>query len=185
MIDVNQLRRGVTFEMDSALWQVLEYAHHKPGRGSATIRIKARNLRTGAIVERTFTSGDRVEEIRLDTRQTQFLYSDGDFYHFMDVETFEQMILNSEALRDVLPFLTEGMQVDVTEYEGEALEVELPVTVDMEVIQAESAVKGNTATGATKNVRLSTGMQVQVPLFVNVGDIIRLDTRTGKYLARA
>lgn len=185
MIDVNQLRRGVTFEMDSALWHVLEYAHHKPGRGSATIRIKARNLRTGAIVERTFTSGDRVEEIRLDTRQTQFLYSDGDLYHFMDVETFDQMILNSEALDNVLPFLTEGMQVDVTEYDGEALEVELPVTVDMEVIQAESAVKGDTATGATKNVRLSTGMQVQVPLFVNVGDFIRLDTRTGKYLARA
>jgi elongation factor P len=185
MIDVNQLRKGVSFEMDNALWSVLEYAHHKPGRGNATIRTKARNLRTGATVEHTFTSGDRVQEIRLYTRTAQFLYSDDDLYHFMDVETFEQLVLNAGALQDALPFLTEGMQLDVTEYGGEALEVALPVTLDMEVTQAESAVKGDTATGATKNVRLSTGLQVQVPLFVNVGDVIRVDTRTGKYLARA
>ena len=185
MIDVNQLRKGVTFEMDNALWRVLEYAHHKPGRGSATIRTKTRNLRTGAKVERTFNSGDRVQEISLDTREAQFLYNDVDLYHFMDVETFEQLVLNAGVLQDALPFLTEGMQLNVTEYAGEALEVELPVTVDLEVTQAESAVKGDTATGATKNVRLSTKMQVQVPLFVDVGDVIRIDTRTGKYLARA
>ena len=185
MIDVNQLRKGVTFELDDAIWRVLEYAHHKPGRGSATIRTKARNLRTGATVEHTFTSGDNVQDVRLDTRQAQYLYSDGDLYHFMDVETFEQLVLNASALNDALPFLTEGMQLDVTEYNGEALEVELPVTVDMEVTQAESAVKGDTATGATKNVLLSTGMQVQVPLFVKVGDVIRVDTRTHKYIARA
>ena len=185
MIDVNQLRKGVTFEMDNAIWRVLEYAHHKPGRGSATIRTKTRNLRTGATVEHTFTSGDRVQDIRLDTRQAQLLYSDGDLYHFMDVETFEQVALNVGALRDALPFLTEGLQLDVTEYDGEALEVELPLTVEMEVTESELAVKGDTATGATKNVHLSTGLQVQVPLFVSVGDVIRIDTRTGKYLARA
>ena len=185
MIDVNQLRKGVTFELDDAIWRVLEYAHHKPGRGNATIRTKARNLRTGATVEHTFTSGDRVQDIRLDTRQAQFLYSDGDLYHFMDTETFEQLVLNAGVLQDALPFLTEGMQLDVTEYHGEALEVELPVTADMEVTQAESAVKGDTATGATKNVLLSTGMQVQVPLFVKVGDVIRVDTRTHRYIARA
>ncbi len=185
MIDVNQLRKGVTFEMDNVLWRVLDYAHHKPGRGSATIRTKARNLRTGATVERTFNSGDRVQEIKLDTRQAQFLYSEGELYHFMDVETFEQLVLNEGALQDTLPFLTEGMQLDVTEYDGEALEVELPVTVEMEVMQAELAVKGDTATGATKNVKLSTGLQVQAPLFVNTGDVIRIDTRSGKYIARA
>ena len=184
MIDVNQSRKSVTFEMDNALWRVLEYAHHKPGRGSATIRTKARNLRTGATVERTFNSGDRVQEIRLDTRHAQFLYSEGELYHFMDVETFEQLVLSASALQDALPFLTEGMQLDVTEYDGEALEVELSVTVEMEVMQAESAVKGDTATGATKNVVLATGLQVQVPLFVNVGDVIRIDTRSGKYIAR-
>ncbi|MDP6652309.1 MAG: elongation factor P [Anaerolineales bacterium] len=185
MIDVNQLRKGVTFEMDNAIWRVLEYAHHKPGRGNATIRTKARNLRTGATVEHTFTSGDRVQDIRLDTRQAQFLYSDGDLYHFMDVETFEQVALNVGVLRDALPFLTEAMQLDVTEYDGQALEVELPLTVEMEVTESELAVKGDTATGATKNVHLSTGLQVQVPLFVSVGDFIRIDTRTGKYVARA
>ena len=184
MIDVNQLRKGVTFVTENDLWRVLDYSHHKPGRGSATIRTKVRNLRTGATVERKFNSGDKVQDVRLDTRQGQFLYSDGDLYHFMDLENYDQMVLNSSALQDALPYLMEGMQVGVTEYEGEALEIEVPLTVEIPVSRSEVGVKGDTATGATKTVTLSTGLEVQVPLFIDADDIVRIDTRTGKYLTR-
>ena len=185
MIDVNELRKGVTFELDGNLWKVLEYSHHKPGRGSAIIRTKVHNLRSGATVDRTFNSSDRVQDVRLDHRQVQYLYKDGDLYHFMDLETYEQPVLNATILKEVLPFLTEGLQVELTEYNGQTLGVELPLTVELKVVDAEAAVKGDTATGATKNVVTSTGLHVQVPLFVNSGDSIRVDTRTGDYLTRA
>ena len=185
MIDVNELRKGVTFELDGDLWKVLEYSHHKPGRGNATIRTKVRNLRSGATVDRTFSSSDRVKDVRLDHRQVQYLYNDGELYHFMDLETYEQPVLNATILQHALPFLSEGLQVELTEYDGQALGVVLPLTVELKVVEAEAAVKGDTATGATKNVRTSTGLQVQVPLFVNSGDVVRVDTRTGAYLTRA
>ena len=184
MIDVNQLRKGVTFITDGDLWRVLEYSHHKPGRGSATIRTKARNLRTGATVERKFNSGERIQDVQLNTIQGQYLYSDGDLYHFMDIDTYDQLVINVSSLQDALPYLMEGMQVGVTEYDGEALEVEVPITVEIPVSKSENAVKGDTATGATKLVTLVTGLEVQVPLFVDVGDVVRIDTRSGKYLTR-
>jgi elongation factor P len=184
MIDVNELRKGVTFELDDQLFKVLDYHHNKPGRGSATIRVKARNLLTGANIEKTFNSGQNVQDVRLEYHNVQYLYSDGEFYHFMDNETFEQPALNADTLGDTAQYLTEGLEVKVTFYKGEAIDVELPTSVDLEVIESEMAIRGDTATGVTKKVTVQTGLVVQVPNFVNVGDVIRVDTRTGEYLTR-
>jgi len=184
MIDVNELRKGVTFELDGQLYKVLDYSHNKPGRGSATIRIKARNLLTGANIEKTFNSGNSVQDVRLDYHNVQFLYSDGEFYYFMDNETFEQPAVKADMLGDDALYLNEGMEVKLTFYNGEAIDIELPTSVDLEVTEAELAIRGDTATGVTKKVRVQTGLQVQVPNFVEVGDTIRVDTRTGDYVTR-
>lgn len=184
MIDVNELRSGVTFEMDGNLYKVLEYSHHKPGRGKATIRTKIRDLRSGAVMEKSFLSGDRVQDIRLDHHIAQFLYQDRDLYYFMDTETYEQPAVSGTLLDDVVNYLTEGLEVKLTFYQGEALDIELPTTVDLLVEEAEVAVKGDTATGANKTVTLQTGLKVQVPLFVERGDTIRVDTRSGSYVTR-
>jgi elongation factor P len=184
MIDVNELRKGVTFELDGQLYKVLDYSHNKPGRGSATIRVKARNLLTGANIEKTFNSGNSVQDVRLEYHNVQFLYSDGEFYNFMDNETFEQPAIKAEMLGDDALYLTEGMEVKLTFYNGEAIDIELPTSVDLEVTEADMAIRGDTATGVTKKVRVQTGLQVQVPNFVEVGDTIRVDTRTGDYVTR-
>ncbi len=184
MIDVNDLRRGVTFTFDGELYRVLEYSHHKPGRGNATIRVKVRNLRSGDTRELTFASGNRVQDIRLETTEVEYLYSDGEFLHFMDTETYEQPQIRLETFGEHFYYLTEGLQLKLSSYNGEIIDYELPVTVEQEVVEAEPAVAGDTATSATKQVKTSTGLKVQVPLFVNVGDVIRVDTRTGEYLTR-
>jgi elongation factor P len=185
MIDVNELRKGVTFEVDGSLYKVADYEHHKPGRGKATIRIKARDLRTGTLREMSFISGDRVQDIRLDYHKVQYLYNDGEFYHFMDLETYEQPAIHGDVLGDATRYLKEGLEVKLTFYERESLDIDLPVTVDLEVIKAEMSVRGDTATGVTKKVTTETGLQVQVPSFVEVGDVIRVDTRDGSYVTRA
>lgn len=185
MIDVNELRNGVTFERDGSLYKVIEYQHNKPGRGKATIRTRVRDLRTGSVLEKTFISGDRVQDVRLDYRVAQYLYKDDDAYHFMDTESYEQPALRGETLGDAVDYLTEGLEVKLTFFEGEALDIELPTAVDLEVVQAEMGVKGDTATGANKQVVTETGLKVQVPLFVEQGDTIRVDTRSGEYLTRA
>lgn len=184
MIDVNELRKGVTFEIDGQLFKVLDYSHNKPGRGNATIRVKARNLLTGATIEKTFPSGQSVQDVRLEFHNVQYLYNDGDFYHFMDNETFEQPAIKRDLLGDAALYLTEGMEVKLTFYKGEPIDIELPTSVDLKVIEAEMAIRGDTATGVTKKVRVETGLQVQVPNFVNVDDTIRIDTRTGAYVTR-
>lgn len=184
MIDVNELRGGVTFELDGDLFKVIEYSHHKPGRGKASIRTKVRDLRSGAVLEKTFISGDKVQDIRLDYREVQFLYNDDEFYHFMDTETYEQPVLNAASLGEAVQYLTEGLVVKLTSFEGEPLDIELPTAVDLEVIESEVALKGDTATGANKSVTVETGIKVQVPLFINKGDVIRVDTRTGVYVTR-
>lgn len=184
MIDVNDLRKGVTFELDNNLYKVLEYSHHKPGRGNATIRIKAVNLRTGVNIEKTFQSGDRVQEARLDFHNVQYLYNDGDLFYFMDLETFEQPAIPAYVIGEAAQYLKENMEVKLTFYQGEPLDIELPITVDLLVTQAEMAVRGDTATGVTKKVITETGLEVQVPAFVNEGDTIRVDTRTGAYITR-
>lgn len=184
MIDVNNLRKGVTFEFDGNLYKVLDYHHHKPGRGNATIRVKAVNLRRGNNLEMTFTSGDRVQDVRLDFHNVSYLYNDGQFFHFMDLETFEQPAIPAEILGDSALMLKEGMEVKLTFYEGEPLDIELPLTVDLLVTESEMAVRGDTATGVTKKVITETGLQVQVPGFVNVGDRIRVNTSEGSYITR-
>lgn len=184
MIDVNELRKGTTFIHEKQLYRVLEYSHNKPGRGSATIRTKVRNMRSGAIMERTFRSGERVQDVRVETREMQYLYPDGDLYHFMDTKSFEQVVLNGDSLGEALGYMVDNMEIVVEEYEGEALGVRLPTAVDLKVTAAEATVKGDTATGATKLVTLETGINVSVPLFVKEGDTIRVDTRNGEYLTR-
>jgi len=184
MIDVNELRKGTTFELDEQLYRVLEYSHTKPGRGNATIRTKVRNLRTGATMEKTFQSGDRVQDVRIESRGMQYLYHDGNLYHFMDTETFEQIVMNVEALGDATQYMVDNMSIVVQEHDGEPLGVELPTAVDLKVTEAAAAVKGDTASGATKVVTVETGFRVTVPQFVKVGDTIRIDTRTGEYVTR-
>jgi elongation factor P len=184
MIDVNDLRKGVTFELDESLYKVLDYHHNKTGRGNASIRIKAINMRTGTILEKTFQSGDRVQDVRLDFHNVQYLYKDGELYHFMDLETYEQPAISAEVLGESAQYLKEGMEVKLTFYQGEPLDIELPTSVELLVIQADVAVRGDTATGVTKKVTTETGLQVNVPNFVGEGDMIRVDTRTGSYLTR-
>ncbi len=184
MISVNDLRKNVTFEMDGQLFKVLEYEHYKPGRGNAIIRTRLRNLRTGATLDRNFLSGDRVQDVRLDHHTVQYLYHDGDLYYFMDTETFEQPALSAESLGDAVNYLKEGVTLELSLYNGDPIEVELPTTVDLLVTDSPMAIAGDTATGATKQVTTETDLKVTVPLFVNEGDIIRVDTRTGAYLTR-
>ena len=184
MIDVNELRKGVTFELDGGLYKVLDYSHNKTGRGNANIRIKARNLITGANIERTFNSGLSVQDVSLDFHNVSYLYTDGDFYHFMDNETFEQPAIKKEMLGDDALFLKEGMEVKLTFYKGAPLDLEMPSSVDMKVVEAETAIRGDTATGVTKKVITETGLEVQCPQFVKVGDTIRINTETGAYVTR-
>jgi len=184
MIDVNELRKGVTFEFDGQLFKVLDYSHNKTGRGNANIRVKARNMLTGATIDKTFSSGQSVQDVRLEYHNVQYLYSDGEFYHFMDNETFEQPAIKGDVLGDDALYLTEGLEVKLTFYDGEAIDIELPTSVDLEVVEADMAIRGDTATGVTKKVRVQTGLKFQVPNFVNVGEVIRIDTRTGEYVTR-
>lgn len=185
MIDVNELRKGVTFEQDGNLYKVIEYEHHKPGRGKATIRIKARDLRSGDLRDMSFISGDRVQDIDLDYHTVQYLYSDADFYHFMDLDTYEQPAIRAETLKEAAPYLKEGLEVKLTFFYNEPLDIDLPTTVDLKVVEAEPAIRGDRATSVTKRVVTETGAEVQVPAFVEVDDVIRVDTRTGEYVTRA
>jgi elongation factor P len=184
MIDVNDLRKGVTFTLDGQLFKVLDYSHNKPGRGNATIRTKLVNLKTGVNLERTFQSGDRVQDIRLDHHIAQYIYNDGHLYYFMDTTTYEQTPLTAETLGDSTKFLKENLEVKLTFYQDEPIDIELPATVELKVVESEAGVKGDTATGANKLVTTETGLKVQVPLFVNVGDTIKVSTVTREYLTR-
>jgi elongation factor P len=184
MIDVNQLRKGTTFTMDDEIYKVIDFQHHKPGRGKAVIRTKIRNLRTGVLIDKNFISGDRVEDIRIDRVAAQYLYNDGDFYHFMNEETFEQIPLPAAVLGDSVEYLIDNMSLNIYSYEGEAIDIELPTNVDLKVVDAPMALAGDTATGATKQVTLESGLKVTVPLFVNEGDTVRVDTRDGSYVTR-
>jgi elongation factor P len=184
MIDANELRKGVTFQLDGDLFKVIDYHHHKPGRGLATIKVKARNLRTGSTIEKTFSSSERVQDARLDYHQVQYLYADGDSYVFMDLETYEQPAIPSTLLEENAKYLTEGLQVKLTFFESEPLDIELPSSVELKVSEADMAVRGDTATGLNKRVVTETGLEVQVPAFVEAGDIIKVDTRNGDYITR-
>jgi elongation factor P len=184
MIDVNQLRRGTTFLQDGDLFKVTEYSHSKPGRGKATIKVNVRNVRTGSNVQMTFSSGDRVEDVRLESQTFQYLYDDGRFYVFMDTDTYEQKFVNHDTFAGQEKYLRENMELDLLLYEGEVLDYELPLTMEFDVVQAENAVAGDTATGATKEVITDTGLKVKTPLFVQEGDRIKVNTGSGEYITR-
>ena len=184
MIDANSLRKGVIFEIGSDLFKVKDYHHNKTARGGATIRIKAFNIRTGANIEKTFNSSEKVKNIRLDYKKVQYLYSDDMFFYFMDNETFEQPAISVSMVGDSAGYLKENLAVKLTFYGDEPLDIDLPTSVELEVTQADVAVRGDTATGVTKNVTCETGLQVQCPNFVEVGNTIKVDTRTGEYLTR-
>ena len=184
MISTGELRKGVVIELDGEIWQILDYHHIKMGRGSAQVRIKLRNIKRGQTVERTFQAGEKWPRAYLENRPVQFLYSDGVEYHFMDTESYEQFSLSAEKLGDATQYLIDGMTLDRTSYEGETIDVELPVTVEHKVVDTEPGFAGDTTGGARKPATTETGLVVQVPIFVNVGDTIRIDTRTGDYQTR-
>lgn len=184
MIGVEQLRKGVVFLLDGELYRVLDYEHRKMARGSATIRVKIRNLRSGSIIEKTFPNGNRVQDIRLDHAIVQFLYHDDQFYYFMDTETYEQTMLKAEQLGDGVNYLVDGLEIKLETYEGEPISIELPTTVDMEVVEAEPGFAGDTANAPSKWCTTETGLRVQVPLFVQAGDRIRVNTTSGAYVTR-
>lgn len=184
MIDVHQLRKGTTFTLDGEIYKVIEFQHHKPGRGKAVIRTRIRNLRTGTTLDKNFISGDRVEDIRIDRISAQYLYNDGLFFYFMNEGTFEQIPLSAAVLGDATQYLVDNMRLNISIYDGEPIDIELPFTVDLKVVDAPLALAGDTATGATKQVTLESGLKVDVPLFVQEGDTIRVDTRTGDYVTR-
>ena len=184
MIGVQDLRKGTTYIEDDELWRVLEYAHIKGGRGNATIRVRVRNLRSSATTEKTYPSGTRVNDIRLDHATVQYLYHDGDLYHFMNTETYEQPALSAKMLGDAINYLVDGTTLEMESWDGEPITIEMPTTVDLEVIQTDPGFAGDTATNATNPAIVATGYQVQVPLFVATGDKIRIDTRTGQYVTR-
>jgi len=184
MISSGELRKGITIELDGELHQVLEYQHLKIGRGSAVIRLKLRDIRAGHTTERTFQASEKFIRARLDYRSMQYLYNDGDLYYFMDEENYEQMPLSASQLGNVLNYLKEGMSLEVSSYKGELVGVELPITIELKVADTGPGFKGDTATGGTKPATLETGITIQVPLFVNTGDVIKVDTRSGSYLER-
>ncbi len=184
MIVVSQIRRGTIFELDGQLWKVIEYDHYKPGRGNAYVRSKLRNIRSGATVNRTFLSGDKINDVQLDHKTVQYMYNDGNSYYFMDTETFEQIALSKETLEEQIPYMKDNTTIELELYEGEPVAIELPITVDLEVVEAPIGYAGDTANNPTKEVVLETGLKIQVPLFVNQGDVIRIDTRTGEYQTR-
>ena len=184
MINATELRRGVIIELEDKLYQVVDYQHVKMKR-TALARVKLRDINAGHTVERTFQSDERLVRARLDSRQMQYLYNDGDLYYFMDQENFEQMPLTSRQLGDALDYLKEGNSVEVSSYKDEVVGIALPITVELEVTETEPGFKGDTATAGTKPAKLETGLSIQVPLFINKGDIIKVDTRTGTYLERS
>jgi elongation factor P len=184
MISTGEIRKGVVFELDGQPVRVLEWTHIKMARGSAQVRMKIQHVRTGAITERTFQAGTRWPRGRVEERKVQYLYADGDAYHFMDSETYDQFAITGAQLGDEALYLKENTELYVSSYEGEILGVDLPVSVDLRVTSTEPGFAGDTATGARKAATLETGLVVHVPLFVNEGDLLRIDTRTGEYQTR-
>jgi elongation factor P len=183
-VTTSELRKGLTIMLDGELYKVTDWQHNKQGRGSAQVRLQLKNLRSGSNIERTFQAGAKFEDARLDRRELQFQYADGDVYNFMDPETYDQVTLSGDALGSATSFIREGDSVDILMYNDSFVDIDLPAAVVLQITQSEPGVRGDTATGATKPAKLETGLVVNVPLFVNEGDRIKVDTRTGKYLER-
>ncbi|MDP8959901.1 MAG: elongation factor P [Actinomycetota bacterium] len=185
MISTNDVKPGMALDLGGDLFQIVDYQHVKPGKGKAFVRMKLKNLDTGAVLDRTFRADEDVTQAVIDRREHQFLYRDDLGYHFMDTETYAQFAMDRGEVGEAAHFLVEGMQAILPMYQGQPLGVDLPAAVELEVVTAEPAVKGDRVSGATKPVTTETGLIVQVPLFVQSGDVIKVDTRTGQYLTRA
>ena len=185
MVSAGDFRNGVTLEIDGQVVQILEFQHVKPGKGAAFVRTKLKNVINGGVVERTFRPTEKFPAARIDRVDMQYLYEDGDLYNFMNVENYEQLALNKDIIGDALKFVKENETVKVCSYNGKVFSVEAPLFVELEITDTEPGFKGDTATGATKPATLETGAQINVPLFVNQGDRVKIDTRTGEYLSRA
>ena len=184
MITAGDFRNGLTFEFEGNVYQVVEFQHVKPGKGAAFVRTKMKNVMTGAVVERTFNPTEKVEQARIDRHEMEYLYEDGGLYYFMDQETYEQTPLSKDQLGDAMKFVMENMTVKILSYKGNVFAVEPPTFVELKVTETEPGVKGNTATNVTKHATVESGATITVPMFVNEGDTIRIDTRTGEYMAR-
>ena len=185
MVSASDFRKGVTFEKDGYPCLIVDFQHVKPGKGAAFVRTKYRNLKTGAIREEAFNPSDRFPKANIETKQMQFLYNDGDLYYFMDNETYDQVPLNYEQVEDAIKFLKENESATIRFYQGQAFQVEAPNFVELEIIETEPGIKGDTASNVTKSATVETGAVIHVPLFINVGDKVKIDTRTGDYLSRA
>ncbi len=184
MISAGDFRNGITIELDNNIYQIIEFQHVKPGKGAAFVRTKLKNVKSGGVVEKTFRPTEKCPQARIDRKDMQYLYSDGDLFHFMDVENYEQIALNEDAVSDTLKFVKENEMVKVCSHNGNVFAIEPPLFVELEITDTEPGFKGDTATGATKPAVVETGATVYVPLFVNQGDVIKIDTRTGEYLSR-
>ncbi|MDQ0269405.1 elongation factor P [Cytobacillus purgationiresistens] len=185
MISVNDFRTGLTIEVDNGIWRVIDFQHVKPGKGAAFVRSKLRNLRTGAIQEKTFRAGEKVGKAQIDNRKMQYLYANGDQHVFMDTESYDQIELPATSIEYELKFLKENMEVSIMLYQSETLGVELPNSVELEVTETEPGIKGDTASGGTKPAILETGLSVQVPFFINQGDVLIINTTDSSYVSRA
>ena len=185
MVSAGEFRNGTTFEMDGSVYSIVEFQHVKPGKGSPFVRAKIKNVITGNVVERTFNPNEKFESAFIERRTMQYLYSDGDLYYFMDMETYEQIPINKHVLSDNFKFVKENMECRVLSYKGKVFGVEPPLFVELEVTQTDPGFRGDTATNVTKPAVLETGAEIRIPLFIDQGEKIRIDTRTGEYLERA
>ncbi len=185
MVTAGDFRNGVTFDMDGSVMQIIEFQHVKPGKGAAFVRTKLRNVITGAVIEKTFNPTDKYPTAHVERKDMQYLYSDGELYYFMDMESYEQLPINADKLGDSFKFVKEEMMCKIVSYKETVIAVEPPMFVELEVTETEPGFKGDTATGASKPATLETGAQIKVPLFINIGDVLKIDTRTGEYLERA
>ena len=184
MITAGDFRKGVTVEWDNGVWIIVDFQHVKPGKGAAFVRTKIKNIMTGAVVERSFNPTDKMPRAHIETKEMQYLYNDGELYYFMDTETYEQIPLNKSEVEDMIHFVKENENVSVKFFKGKAFSVEAPTFVEMEIVDTEPGFKGDTASNTTKPATTETGYVVNVPLFINIGDHIRIDTRTGEYMER-
>ncbi len=184
MISAGDFRNGITIELEGNIFQIIEFQHVKPGKGAAFVRTKLKNIKSGGVIEKTFRPTEKCPQARIDRKDMQYLYSDGDLYNFMDVETYDQIALNEEAIGDALKFVKENDMVKMCSHNGSVFAVEPPMFAELVITDTEPGFKGDTATGATKPATVETGALVYVPLFVEQGDTIKIDTRTGEYLSR-
>ena len=184
MVVAGDFRNGVTFDMDGQVMQVIEFQHVKPGKGAAFVRTKLRNVITGGVIEKSFSPTDKFNDARIERRDMQYLYNDGDLYYFMDLESFEQMPIGADALSDNFKFVKENETCKIVSYKGKVFAVEPPIFVELEVTETEPGIKGDTATNTLKPATLETGATIKVSLFINIGDVLKIDTRTGEYVER-